>query len=387
MTNKPPTLHITTVDLTAWCFLRSWFRCLRGEGYPVALACTVSKFRQDLEESGAEVIDLPISRRIAPVSDLVSLYQLIKLMRCRRPQLVHTHTSKAGFLGRLAARLCGVPHIVHTIHELPQNSTANPWKKRFYWMLEYVAARFWCDHLVTVSQPNYDQITSEGIASPEKLTLVREGLDLSKYEPYRLHLPGTRSVEDIRAEFAIAPDELLLCSVGRLEKAKGHADLLRAFAQVVEKHPKARLVIVGQGHLHDELQAELEGLGLTGRALLAGWREDMLDILAACDLYVLASHYEGLGIATMEAMALARPVVCTGVGGVVDVVVDGETGFLVPAHSPHQLAARIDDMLSDSDLRQRMAAAGYRRVQEHFHDDKANAAMLELYERILADEK
>ncbi|MBQ7568377.1 glycosyltransferase family 4 protein [bacterium] len=381
---KYTTLHITTVDLTAWCFLRSWFRCLRQNGYKVTLACTVSKFRDDLEASGAEVIDIPIARRISPLQDLISLFKLIGLIRRLRPQLVHTHTSKAGFIGRLAARLCGVPHIVHTIHELPQNSTHNPWLIKFYQQLELFASRFLCDQLITVSQPNYEQITSLGIATPDRLALIREGLDHTKYEPYHSHCaPGQRSVSEIRAEFSVPEGAPFICSVGRLEEAKGHSDLLQAFSIVAEAMPQARLVIVGGGRLQARLQSELEALGLQGKAILAGWRDDMLDILASCDLYVLASHYEGLGIATMEAMALERPVVCTGVGGVIDVVADGTTGHLAPPHNPQAFAEKMLDLLQNPEKASSFARAGYRRVQEQFHDETANKAMLALYREIM----
>ena len=196
--------------------------------------------------------------------------------------------------------------------------------------------------------------------------------------------PGQRSAEDIRREFQVPEDAPLIVSVGRLEEAKGHGDLLRAFSIVSEKHPQARLVIVGQGVLQERLQNELNALGLQGKAVLAGWRGDMLDILAACDIYALASHYEGLGIATMEAMALEKPVVCTGVGGVLDVVVDGQTGHLAPPHQPEQFAAKLLDLLDNPQRARDFAAAGYKRVQEQFHDDKANRAMLALYREILA---
>lgn len=379
----PNTLHITTVDLTAWCFLRSWFRCLTAHGYPVVLATTVSKFRTDLEASGAKVVHLPIARKISLLQDLRSLIKLIKLIRQLRPDIVHTHTSKAGFLGRLAATLCHVPLVIHTVHELPQNSTHSPWLIRFYQELERFASRCLCHHLVTVSQPNYEQITSLGIATPERLTLIREGLEQSKYEPYhRGEAPGQRTAAEIRHEFNIPDEGVFICSVGRLEEAKGHGDLLQAFAQVVDKHPEARLVIVGQGRLQQELQRKLEGLHLQGKAILAGWRDDMMDILAACDIYALASHYEGLGIATMEAMALERPVVCTGVGGVVDVVIDGVTGHLVPAHQPQAMAEKLLDLLDHPERAQAFAKAAYRRVQDELRDDKANAQMLALYREL-----
>ena len=120
-------LYVTTIDLTPYCFMRSWFETLTRRGAQVTLACTVERFRDELEATGAQVLHLPISRRLSPLEDLASLLDLVYLMRRVRPDVVHTATSKAGFLGRLAARLTGVPLVIHTIYELPENSTSSPW--------------------------------------------------------------------------------------------------------------------------------------------------------------------------------------------------------------------------------------------------------------------
>lgn len=370
------TLHVTTVDLTAWCFLRSWFRMLTQRGAEVTLACTVERFRDDLEATGADVLHLPISRELRPLEDFASFLDLVYLIRRLQPDVVHTHTSKAGFLGRLAARAAGVPLIVHTIHELPGNSTRSPWKKALYWSLEFLAAR-WAHHLVTVSEANRRQILAERLCGAKKLTLVREGLDLSLYEPRRPAL-------EVRRELGVPDGAPLVGSVGRLEPAKGHADLLEAFRRVLDVLPEARLVVVGQGHLHAELLARTAALGLETRVLFTGWREDMLDLLGAFDVFALASHYEGLGVAILEAMALRRPVVCTGVGGVNDVVVDGETGYLVPPRDPARMAERIVEVLQDPRKAQALGEAGRQRVEEHFQDQEANRQMLCLYQNLLA---
>lgn len=367
-------MHVTTIDLTARCFLRPLFKMLTEQGHKVILACTVEKFRDEIEATGAEVIHLPISRRISPVKDIASFLDLIYLIRRVKPDIVHSHTSKAGFLTRIAARLCGVPLVIHTIHELPENSTSSLLIKKFYRALEFIAARF-AHHHITVSMPNYDQIIAEGICKPKGLTLIREGLNLEKYK-------ASKTPAQVREEFGIPENDPLIVSVGRLEPAKGHDDLLKAFSYVVREFPDAKLIIVGTGHLYDVLQKRISILGIDGKAILAGWREDMLDILGAADVFALASLYEGLGIATMEAMAMSRPVVCSGVGGVTDVVVDGETGFLTPAHAPEIMAEKICILLGDKEKAASFAASARNRVETVFREDKLTQDIIDLYMKL-----
>ncbi len=368
-------LYLTTIDLTPYCFMRSWFSTLTRRGAQVTLACTVERFRDDLEATGAQVLHLPIARRLDPLADLASLLDLVYLMRRLRPDVVHTATSKAGFLGRLAARLTGVPLVIHTIYELPENSTTSPWLRALYRALEFVAAR-WADHLVTISEPNRRQILARRICRADRLTLIPEGLDLDRYR-------AERPRPEVRSALGIPQDAPWVVSVGRLEPAKGHADLLQAFRQVVDRLPQARLAIVGRGELESDLRALCATLGLQERVQFLGFRQDLLDLLGACDVFALASLYEGQGVATMEAMAMSRPTVCTGVGGVTDVVVEGETGFMVPARDPDHLARRLLELLGDPEKAQRMGLAGRRRAEEHFRVEDTNRKLLCLYQNLL----
>lgn len=360
------TLHVTTIDLTAWCFLRSWFRRLRTEGHEVVVACTVERFREDLEKDGARVIHLPIPRRIEPLKDLQALINLYKLFKRERPDVVHTHTSKAGFLGRLAARLAGVPLILHTIHELPQNAVRSRKAKLVYRLLEKVAAR-WAHHLVTVSYANERQILQERICPPTRLTTIREGLELEKYVP-------TQTPAEIRRRYGIPADAILIGTAARLEHAKGYPYLLEAFEIIRQQRPDAWLLCAGTGHLEGELRAKAGP-----QVVFTGWVDDLVSTMAAYDVFVLSSLYEGLGIVLLEAMALGRPVVSTAVGGTTDVVVDGQTGYLVPARDPHALAQKTLELLEQPAGAQAFGRAGRERVEREFRAEVADDAMLALY--------
>lgn len=363
------TLHVTTIDLTAHCFLRSTFDLLRREGHEVALACDFQQFQSELADHTDRMFQVKVPRQIQPLQDLRGLAQTLKVIRLYKPQIIHSHTSKAGFIARLAARLCDVPLVLHTIHELPQNATRSRLKKALYWGMERLAAG-WCDHLVTVSRVNQEQILREGICRPEKLSLIPGGLQLQNYQargPAPWNLPA---------------GAVVMGMAGRLEPAKGHEDLLRAFARLAPGHPDLHLVIMGTGHLRGQLEQLRDDLGLQGRAHFLGWVEDLISAIAALDLFVLSSHYEGLGVVLLEALALGRPVVSTRVGGTQDIIEEGVTGLFAPAHDPAGLAEAIQRLLDDPALAARLAAAGKEKVWRDYSAVDADQKILDLYLRL-----
>jgi glycosyltransferase involved in cell wall biosynthesis len=369
------TVHITTIDWTAWCFLRSWFACLREQGHRVTLVTTVGEFGPRLRAEGVEVVSVPIPRGLEPGRDMAALWALRSTLRELAPDIVHTHTSKAGFLGRLGARLAGVPRVVHTMHEPPHNAARHPLVKAAYIQLERLAAR-WADHVVTVSYANQREIAARRLVPAHKLSVIREGLDLQAY-------PRRAEAREGLRRLGIADDVPVVGAVGRLEPAKGHIHLLRALVEVRARIPQARCVIVGGGYLREELERRVVELGLQEAVILTGFREDMLELMQGFDVFALPSLWEGLGIVLLEAMAYERPLVASAVGGVVDVVVPDETGLLVPAAQPAALARALLELLEDPARAARLGQAGYQRLAHEFVDAEANRRMLELYTALL----
>lgn len=350
-------------------------RQLRAMGVHVGLACDVQRFRPELEAVTDQLFSVPIPRQIRPGADLQAYRQLKALIREFQPDIVHTHTSKAGFLGRLAAWRCSVPLILHTIYELPQNAVAaSAAKRRLYWALEKVAS-YWCHHLVTISKINYDQITREGICSPHQLTLITEGLELDNYR--QLTPPA-----QLRAAWGIPAEATLIGIAARLEKAKGHADLLRAFQQVQATIPNAWLVLIGAGELRPQLEAQIAELGLADRVRFAGWVDHLPSAMGALDLFVLSSHYEGLGVVLLEALAMGVPVVSTRVGGTQDIVDHGVNGLFAEPRNPADLAAKILQLLQDPELATAMAQAGKAKVAAQFRAEVSDQKREQLYRRL-----
>jgi glycosyltransferase involved in cell wall biosynthesis len=373
------TLQVTTLGITAYCFLRSWFSYLAERNCDVALACTATEFLDEIRRSGARIFHIPIARSAHPLKDLVSLISLVSLIRKERFDCVHTYTTKAGFIGRLAARLSRVPLIIHTIYDLPHNSTKNPLLRYLYILMERCASG-WAHHLVTISHANLDEIRKQRIAPPEKVTVIHLGINPDDYT-----LKIDRAAK--REALGIPPSAKVVGVVARLEAAKGHIHLLRAAVKVLEEIPESYFVIVGRGHLREKLEREAEELGIASHVIFTGFRDDMLEIMSIFDVFTLPSLWEGLGVVLIEAMALRKPTVASRVGGITDIVVDGETGILVPPGDPESLASGILRVLGDDEGAQAMGERGYLRMSKEFLDSMANEKMLTLYRQLTEDVK
>ena len=372
---KLKSLQITTIDLTAYCFLRTWFKYLTDKGFDVTLASTAGEFTEEIEKTGAKVVNIPIARNINPISDFISLIKLYQYIKKEKFHSVQTYTTKAGFIGRLAARLAGVPVIIHNILELPQNSARNPILKFLYKIMEQIAAG-WADFIITTTNPNRNQILENNIVPPERLAAIPEGIELKNYEEVKAD-PFQK-----RKELGIPEGAVFIGTVARLEAAKGHKYLLEAAKQVLEKRKDIYFVMVGKGHLQIELEEKTKELGIQSNVRFLGFRDDMLEILQSIDLFVLPSLWEGQGVVLMEAMCYKKPVIACEVGGVVDVVKDGENGLLVPPMNPGRLADAILRILDMPEKMKEMGESGYRRISEKFRDSEMNHRRFEVYRKL-----
>lgn len=368
-------LQITTIDLTAYCFLRTWFKYLTDKGFDVTLATTSGEFKEEIEKTGVRVVNIPIARNANPIKDFISLIKLYRFMKKEKFHSVQTYTTKAGFIGRLAAKLTGVPVIIHNILELPQNSTNNSVLKFIYKSMEQMAAG-WADFIITTTNPNKKQILENKIVSPDRLAAIPEGIEMMDYENVKVD-----SLQK-RRELNIPDEAILIGTVARLETAKGHKYLLDAAKKVLDKRKDIYFIMVGKGHLQAGLEEKTRELGIQGNVQFLGFREDLKEILQSVDLFVLPSLWEGQGVVLMEAMCYRKPVIACEVGGVVDVVKDGENGVLVPPRDPESLADAILRLLDSPDKMKEMGEAGYRKVSEKFRDSEMNDRRYEVYRKL-----
>jgi glycosyltransferase involved in cell wall biosynthesis len=345
---------------------------LARNGHPVELVCGPGGELIPLaRESGIPVHVLPdLVRKTDPAADLRAGLALYRLFRERRYQIVHTHSTKAGLLGRLAARAARVPVVIHTFHGFPFPLDGGL-RTRLFVAAEHVAGRF-TDASVCVADALKAEIASWRISRAQKLVTIYSGIEFGAYAPRR---PAREVIEDL----GLGDASPILGSIGHLREAKAQHDLIEAVAILRRSYPRIRLLIVGEGERRPLLEARIRELGLPGHVTLLGKRSDVADLLQIFDVYAMSSHWEGVGRALTEAMYRGLPVVVTGVYGVKELVLDGETGLTVPPRQPTALAAAIDRLLRDPELASRLGAAARRRVEQLMSAEGMIEALEELY--------
>jgi glycosyltransferase involved in cell wall biosynthesis len=310
-----------------------------------------------------------LRREIHPSQDLCTLRALRRQVREGRPEIVHTHSSKAGFLGRLAARLEHVPHIVHTPHGHVFGGYFSPAATRIFILLERLAAR-WTDRIVTLTDAEAAQHLALGLGRPGQFITIVSGVNLN----------DIASAVPVR----FAPHGPVIGTVGRLTSIKGHQHLIDAVPEILRRCPTAHVVLVGDGELRQTLEERTRRLGVDGCVIFTGYREDTPALIAGMDLFVLPSLNEGMGRVLVMAMALGKPIVASRVGGVPELLGQGEAGLLVPPADPRALADAICTLLVDPVRAKTLGEAGRRRAPAY----SANAmvqALARLYREVLAD--
>ena len=330
-------------------------------------------------QKGVQPLVIPeLGREINPLKDWVTLLKLYRLFRDRRPHIVHTHTAKAGTVGRMAARLAGVPVVVHTFHGHVFHDYFGPLQTRVFTGIERLLASL-SDRIVTVSDGQRRELAEYGVASLDKIAVVPLGFELDALlncEPLRGQL---------RRELGIPDTTALVGIVARLTAIKNHRLFLDAARLIVEAGQEAMFLIVGDGELRADLEAYVAELKLAERVIFTGWRRDLPRIYADLDVVALSSLNEGTPVSLIEAMAAAKPVVATRVGGVSDVILDKESGYLVQSKDAEGLARGILDLLQAPDRARKMGLAGRVAVHPKYASETLLANVEKLYLELLRE--
>jgi glycosyltransferase involved in cell wall biosynthesis len=325
------------------------------------------------ERNGIATVKLTrLHEDVAPVNDLRVLGDLVRLIRRERFSVVHTHSTKAGFLGRLAAWLCRTPVVVHTIHGFPSHDFMSRRLRTAYLALERLV-RPMTDAFLAVAPEVAREAVERRLARPGTISVVPSAVELDR-------IPS-RPDPSVRSELGIESGVPLVGTVGRLDFQKAPLDFVRMAARVTAARPDARFVMVGEGKLLERARAEARRLGVD--ITFTGFRSDAVRIASAFDVYVVSSLYEGLGRALSEALAAARPVVATSVNGVIDVVEPGSTGLLAPPADPDALARNVVWLLENPDAAQRMGEAAQMRARAIFEPRLMCALIDATYSRLL----
>ncbi len=384
---------------------------LRSAGYEsVLVAGTVPPGEDDMSDfvraQGVEPLVIAEMSREISYKDLVTVWKLYRLLLRIRPAVVHTHSAKAGVVGRLAGMLYrwltpttlwGRPRqcrVIHTFHGHIFHSYFGPWKTWLFLTIEKVLARTVTDRIVVISAQQYREIHETfGVGKPGQFAVIPLGLDLGVFDGWA----DRRSV--VREELGAADDDVLVGIVGRLTEIKNHGLFLEAAARFLQKQPaggrRVRFLVVGNGHLRDGLEARARELGLGDAVQFLGMRDDPEDFYPALDVVALTSHNEGTPLTLIEAMANARAIVATNVGGVVDLLglaptgVAGagwtlcERGVLVQPGDATAFSDGLARLVENADLRREIGACGRTFVETNYSKERLLQDVATLYEQLL----
>jgi glycosyltransferase involved in cell wall biosynthesis len=369
-----PALHVTYLT-----------RGLTEHGYETTLvAGDVGRGEESMafvaEEADVDVLRLPgLSRDLSPIRDAVAAWRLARIIRRLEPDIVHTHTAKAGAIGR-AATLLAVsgrrPVVVHTFHGHVLRGYFGRGGALLFRVIEMMLARA-TDRLVAVSPEVRDELVALGVAPMRKFSVIRLGIEL---EP-RVAFDGDTA--EVRRRHAIPASKFVVGWFGRITAVKRTDDLLTMLTGLRERGVDALLLIVGDGDDRGRLEQRAHDLGIARSCLFLGYQEDVAPWYAVCDAVILTSAHEGTPVTIIEALAAGRPVVATRVGGIPDVVDEGETGFLVRHGDTHAMAERLEILARDPERRAAMGRKGRARMLERYAVERLVADVDALYRELL----
>jgi glycosyltransferase involved in cell wall biosynthesis len=377
----PRVLHLHTLAVVSGSGLNTLATLarLREHGFEGELACGGEGGLADLaRDAGIRVHRIAhLDRSLRPLRDARALAEIAALLRRERFQVVHTHNSKAGLLGRLAARACGVPAVIHTVHGWAFEQAASAVGRAFYRAAERGAARV-AHRTFLVSKALANAADRAGVPGSERREVLYSGIDLAAFH-------GAPRDPALRRELGAGEGTFLVGQVAKLWEGKGHQVLIRAFARLRERVPRARLAIVGDGALRSVIDGAARNLGLASHVTFTGHRSDVARITAQLDAATLFSEYEGMGRVVVEALAAGVPVVASRRGGIIELVREGETGFLVDAADAEGAAECLARLALDPRLRNQMSRNARASVDGRFDERFMAARIAAVYRGALAD--
>lgn len=319
---------------------------------------------QEAKEAGLKVVIVPsLVRPIRPLADIRAFIALRKMLRGGRFDVVHTHSSKAGIIGRMAARAAGVPVIIHTLHSLVFHEYQSVWKNHIYIALKRFCAPL-SDRLISVSDQTAQGALSRGIGRPEQHITIFSGMELDRF----LNVERVLSVDDAKRRAGIDPDAPVVGKIARFFPLKGHEQFLAAAVEVARQEPRTRFLLVGDGPFRPEFEAKAAGAGILDRMVFAGRvpPEEVPNWIQAMDVVVHTSLREGIARVLPQAGAVGKPVVTFALDGAPEVVRHGVSGFLIPPVDTAGVADGVVQLLRDAKTRDAFGAAGRAFAIEHF---------------------
>ena len=381
----PKILELCAVDMTVKYLLLPLIDELVKEGYEVEIACSRGEETEVLEKKGYVFKFVNIDRKVSLFSNIKSIVEIYKIMRKGKYDIVHVHTPAASVLGRIAAKLVGVPLIIYTAHGFYFHEGMSRAKYNIILKIEKYLAKYFTDFIFTQSEEDRKTALENHFIDENKILTIGNGVDTQgSFNPLNMEKD---KIDKIYKEFNIERDSKIITFVGRLVKEKGVIDLLEAFNNInLNNETKIKLLIVGdieQSERDRDTVKELKKYEDNPNVIFAGHREDINSVLYITDVFCLPSYREGMPRSIIEAMAMECAVIATDIRGSKEEVVDGKTGFLVPVNSINILSDKIKELVEDEKLLKKMKNAGRRRAEKLFNEKEIVKKQLEIFSKLL----
>lgn len=369
-------LHVTSTTTGGSAFsLLLLLRYLDRKVFDVSVAMPPDgPFYCDIVKTEVKVYPLMISRQPFRYCNVRGFWQLRKILREGMFDIVHTHTSVGGFLGRIAAKSVGIPCVIWTIHGWAFNYSYGTFvQRRFFKTIEKFLDRF-TDHYVAVSRNMLEVGIQTRVTTSEKVSVIYHGIEADKYEIRDRH-------SSLRKELGIGEDIPIVGNIGRIEPQKAVDDFLKAAKSVKNQIPNAKFLVVGDGPLRNDMERLSIQLGIEGDVIFTGWKKNVKEYMDVMDVVCIPSLWEALPFLLLEAMAMKKPIVATSVGGIPEVVDNGKTGILIPPSRPEDMARAIINLIGNKRIAEEMGEAGKQRVRQLFSIEQ----MIMHYEKLYFD--
>lgn len=317
-----------------------------------------------------------LKRPINPFKDILALIEIYRFIKQNKIDIMHTHSSKAGILGRIAAKLAKTKYIFHTVHGWSFNDFQPFLLRKCYIGLERICAKL-SDKIIVVSIHDKEKGLKNRIGEESKYALIRYGVDFEEFK---------KPAENSKEGLGIGPQEMVVTNISCFKPQKSCLDFIELAHSVSRRFSNVKFLLVGDGVLRKKIERLIHKLGMQKQVILTGWRRDISAILSATDVLALTSLWEGLSIAVLEAMSAGKPVVATDTGGVKEVIVEAENGFVVKLRDTRQMAQRIIQLLKDDGLRKNMGERSQNLLGTGFRVESLIRSHQDLYEGVFRKE-
>ena len=378
-------IELCAIDATMKSLLGELNVEIKSQGHDLICVCSKGKNTKKLRDDGFNVINLNIDRTINPLFNIISLYNLYKLLKREKPDIVHVHTPVAAVLGRIAAKKAKVPIIIYTAHGFYFHKGMSRFKYNIILKIEKYLAKHYTDFIFTQSEEDRRTALENNFVDKSKILTIGNGADVwGEFDPTNIEKD---KINKLYKEFNLNKNDKIITFIGRLVKEKGVKDLLEAFNNVSFNYEKkVKLIMVGdiaQNERDKDTKEKIEKYKANPNIIFAGYREDINNILYITDIFCLPSYREGMPRTIIESMAMNCAVIATDIRGSREEVVDGKTGFLIPISSINILTDKIKELIEDDKLLQEMKIAGRRRAEKLFNEKEIVKEQIGIFNKLL----